>query len=102
MLESLDYCLIFSMKKTSIKEHPHIGEKLKENLINAGYTFFEEVKGDGAEKVFREIRKINEFACISLLYGLERSIQNIDYGALDKERKNELLKFFRKVIDEEE
>jgi DNA transformation protein len=90
------------MKKTEIAEHPSIGEKLKENLINAGYDYLEDAREDGAEHVFRKIRQNNEFACISMLYGLERALQGVGYKELDKERKNKLLKFFRKIMDEEE
>ncbi len=74
---------------------PNLGKELVKQLTLVGINSIEELTQIGCEKAFTRIKTIDESACINRLYALEGAIQGIRWHHLSKDRKAELLEFFR-------
>jgi len=76
---------------------PNIGPTLAEKLERAEIHSEGELKAIGSEQAIIRIATIeNSNACINMLYALEGAIQGIRWHGLSKERKAELLEFYRR------
>ena len=74
---------------------PNIGKVVAEKLIQVGITTPEELRNVGAEQAFIRLQIIDEGACLCMLQGLEGAVQGIRWHNLPKERKTELIDFYR-------
>lgn len=82
------------MKK--LTELPNIGKTLEEKLNEAGIYTEDDLKKAGSENAIIKLSTIeNSGVCINMLYTLEGAIQGIRWHNLDKNRKQELLDFYR-------
>lgn len=81
---------------TSLCDLPNIGDELQKKLNLAGIYSAEELTITGSEKAFIRLKTIDPGACINTLYALEGAIQGIRWHGIDKQRKQELLEFFRR------
>lgn len=77
---------------------PNIGKVLAEKLLLAGIDSPEKIRRLGAEKTFSLLQPIDPEACICSLYAIEGAIQDIRWHNLSKERKAELLYFYKSLI----
>jgi DNA transformation protein and related proteins len=78
-----------------LAKQPNLGKVVVEQLNLVEITTFEELKELGSEQAFIRIKTIDKDACINKLYALEGAIQGIRWHGLSKDRKAELLNFFR-------
>ncbi|RDY61711.1 TfoX/Sxy family protein [Flagellimonas nanhaiensis] len=77
---------------------PNIGQTLAEKLNTVGIKTELELKEVGSKNAIVKIATLeNSGACINMLYALEGAIQGIRWHGLDKEKKKELLDFYRMV-----
>jgi DNA transformation protein and related proteins len=74
---------------------PNLGKELVKQLTQIGITSIEELVNMGSENAFIKIKTIDESACINRLYALEGAVQGIRWHSLSKQRKAELLEFFK-------
>lgn len=82
------------MKK--LTELPNIGRTLAEKLIQADIRSECELRETGSENAILKLSTIaNSGVCINMLYALEGAIQGIRWHDLNRERKKELLEFYR-------
>lgn len=75
----------------------NIGKTLAEKLIFAGIETPQQLFTFGSENAFIKLATIDENACINQLYALEGAIQGIRWHDLSRERKLELLEFFKSL-----
>lgn len=73
---------------------PNIGKIMAERLNEAGIFEVEELFKYGSEKAFMMLVDADDEVCISMLYSLEGAIQGIRWHDLDRERREELKKFY--------
>ncbi|MDD2303997.1 MAG: TfoX/Sxy family protein [Prolixibacteraceae bacterium] len=78
-----------------LTEMPNIGKVVAEKLIQVGITTPEELKAVGSEQAFIRLQTIDETACLSMLQALEGAVQGMRWHNLPRERKEELMEFFR-------
>ena len=76
---------------------PNISKVIESKLNTAGIETIAQFYEAGSREVFLSIRKTDETACISMLYGLEGAIQGIRWHGLSQETKDSLKKFFREI-----
>ncbi len=74
---------------------PNLGKELVKQLTQIGITSIEELVNMGSENAFIKIKTIDKSACINRLYALEGAVQGIRWHSLSKQRKAELLEFFK-------
>ncbi|MFC2135358.1 TfoX/Sxy family protein [Bacteroidota bacterium] len=75
---------------------PNIGKTLAQKLKMIGVNNEQELKAMGSEKAIIKIATLEDGGdCINMLYALEGAIQGIRWHNLSKERKQELLEFYR-------
>ena len=74
---------------------PNIGKVVAEKLIQVGINTPEELISVGTEQAFIRLQTIDETACLSMLQAIEGAIQGIRWHNLPKERKTELIDFYR-------
>ena len=74
---------------------PNIGKVVAEKLIQVGINTPEELVSVGTEQAFIRLQTIDETACLSMLQAIEGAIQGIRWHNLSKERKTELIDFYR-------
>ncbi len=75
---------------------PNIGATLAQKLENVGITAINELKETGSENAIIRISTLEDSGvCINMLYALEGAVQGIRWHSLDKERKKNLLEFYR-------
>jgi len=82
-------------KIKELTQLPNIGKVVAEKLIQVGITTPEELRNVGAEQAFIRLQIIDEGACLCMLQGLEGAVQGIRWHNLPKERKTELIDFYR-------
>ena len=82
-------------KIKELTQLPNIGKVVAEKLIQVGITTPEELRNVGAEQAFIRLQTIDEGACLCMLQGLEGAVQDIRWHNLPKERKTELIGFYR-------
>ena len=83
---------------TSLINLPNIGKMLNNQLIRIDVTDADDLKKLGSKKAFLMLKKLNSpdrFYCIQMLYSLEGAIEGVPYNKLSKEKKDDLLEFFR-------
>jgi len=73
---------------------PNIGKILEERLVEVGVDSVEELFALGSKKVFMKLVAKDSEACISMIYSLEGAIQGIRWHDLDREKREELKKFY--------
>ncbi len=83
---------------SKLSYQPNIGKELEAKLIQVEIETFEKLIEAGAENAFIKIKTVDPSACINMLYALEGAIQGIRWHGISKERKLELLNFFRNCI----
>jgi DNA transformation protein len=74
---------------------PNLGGEMEKRLKQVGISSAEDLVSAGAENTFIRLKTVDPGACINSLYALEGAIQGIRWHHLDKQRKQELLEFFR-------
>jgi len=73
---------------------PNIGKILEERLVEVGVDSVEELFALGSKKVFMKLVAKDSEACISMIFSLEGAIQGIRWHDLDREKREELKKFY--------
>lgn len=77
---------------------PNIGITLAKKLETVGICSITELLEAGSENAIVRISTLEDNGvCINMLYALEGAIQGIRWHGLSKERKAELLVFYRSV-----
>nr|WP_319512050.1 TfoX/Sxy family protein [uncultured Draconibacterium sp.] len=79
----------------------NIGEKLSDQLIQAGIKDAKDLKSIGVERAFIKLKTMDNDTCLNALFAIEGAIQGIRWHALSEQRKAELKEFF-KLIDKKE
>jgi len=82
-------------KIKDLTQLPNIGKVVAEKLIQAGINTPEELISTGTEQAFIRLQTIDETACLSMLQAIEGAVQGIRWHNLPKERKTELIDFYR-------
>ena len=82
---------------SSLLKQINIGKILGQKLGQIGLHSIEELRELGSEQAFIRIKTMDTTACINTLYALEGAVQAIRWHALAKDRKEELLVFFRMI-----
>ncbi len=84
--------------ETKLEDLPNIGKTLAEKLVKAGISNSAELKRIGSKNAIIKISALkNSGACINMLYALEGAIQETRWHDLSRERKEELLEFYRRM-----
>ena len=73
----------------------NIGKETEFKLKQAGINSVEELCLVGSEQAFIRLQAIDPGACLNLLYALEGAVEDIRWHDLPKEKKQELLRFFK-------
>lgn len=81
---------------------PNIGKNLEEKLNDVDIFTRDELLSLGSKVAFMKIRKIDNGACLNMLYALEGAVQGIRWHYLSKETKNDLKIFINSVSDTED
>ena len=82
---------------TSLANQINIGSVLAQKLAEIGITTIEQLRITGAEQAFIRLETLDCTACINMLYALEGAVQGVRWHSLPKERKHELMEFFRSL-----
>jgi len=87
------------MKKdmSDLSTHINIGKDTEAKLLQVGIMSFADLASMGAELAFIKLRTIDPRACLSLLYGLEGSIEDVPWHKLPEERKSALKCFYKQT-----
>ena len=80
-----------------LTELVNIGNNLECKLKQVGINSAEKLKIVGAENAFVRIKTVDKTVCINMLYALEGAIQEIRWHKITKERKTELLDFYKSL-----
>ena len=80
---------------------PNIGPTLSLLLEEIGVYSKTDLVGMGSFEAFSRIRKIWKGAGITMLYAVEGAILDVHYHALPETRRDELFKYWDKVLSEE-
>ncbi|MCF7911570.1 MAG: TfoX/Sxy family protein [Candidatus Cloacimonetes bacterium] len=73
---------------------PNIGKIMAEMLSEVGVNTAEELFSLGSKKTFMKLVEAGNEVCISMLYSLEGAIQDIRWHDLDRQKREELKKFY--------
>lgn len=84
-----------------LNELLNIGKTLQQKLESVGIRNEHDLKTIGSEGAIIKISTLpHSGACINMLYALEGAIHGIRWHRLSKERKQELLEFYRSINNE--
>jgi len=73
---------------------PNIGKIMAERLSEAGVNSVEELLALGSKQTFMKMVEADNEMCISMLFSLEGAIQGIRWHDLDRQKREELKKFY--------
>jgi TfoX C-terminal domain len=73
---------------------PNIGKIMAERLSEAGVNTVEELLAFGSKKTFMKMVEQDSEVCISMLFSLEGAIQGIRWHDLDRQKREDLKKFY--------
>lgn len=82
------------MKMGTLQELPNIGPEMERQLNAVGIHSPEELRKEGARKVWLKIRAMDSSACYNRLCGLEGAVQGIRWHNLPGEEKASLKEFY--------
>ncbi|WP_251448974.1 TfoX/Sxy family DNA transformation protein [Vermiculatibacterium agrestimuris] len=71
----------------------NIGKEMKRKLFSVDIHSAEELMAVGAKESYRRLKTLYPNMCLVHLYVLEGAIQNTEYNALSKEKRQELKEF---------
>ena len=73
---------------------PNIGKIMAERLSESGVNSVEELLALGSKQTFMKMVEADNEMCISMLFSLEGAIQGIRWHDLDRQKREELKKFY--------
>lgn len=73
----------------------NIGKETARKLNEVGVDSYEKLVLLGTEQVFKKLQVKDPHTCINLLYSIEGAIEGIKWNEIPKQRKFELIEFFR-------
>ena len=82
---------------SDLSKQINIGKETEARLLQVGIMSYGDFVSMGAESAFIRLRIVDSGACLSLLYGLEGSIEGVPWRKLPEYRKAELRDFFNQL-----
>lgn len=83
-----------------LRKLPNIGEKLEEQLNEAGIYTKEQLIETGSRESWLKIRAFDESACLHRLWGIEAAIEGVKKKDLSQDVRQELKEFFNGIKNE--
>lgn len=84
-----------------LRELPNIGEKLEQQLNEAGIYTKEQLIKIGSREAWLKIRAFDESACLHRLWGIEAAIEGVKKKDLPQDVRQELKEFFNSIKHEQ-
>jgi DNA transformation protein len=82
-------------KMSDLSQHINIGKDTESKLNLVGIRSYSELVALGAEQAFIRLQVIDPGACLSLLYGLQGSIDDVPWHKLPEDKKMALKSFYK-------